>query len=84
MSDRLYDLRIQLGLTPSQLGEAAKVHPDTIRSIENGSQPRTKTAVALTRYFSKRLDRVVPASELFGREPEAAPDLRAVPEDIGA
>lgn len=65
----LYDLRIQTGLSPEELGREAGVSPDTIRNLEKpGARPHTKTAHALTSFFSRKLGRIVPASELFPRE----------------
>lgn len=70
----LYDLRIHHGMTREELGAKAKVSPDTIYNIEvKGTTPATKTAVALTKFFSKKEGRVVPASELFPRENNVVP-----------
>jgi DNA-binding XRE family transcriptional regulator len=76
----LYDLRIHLNLTHEQLGEKVEISPDTIRNLENGKRPHTATAHKLTVFFSKELDRIVPASELFS---PARPALQAVPDDGG-
>lgn len=83
----LYDHRIAAGLTAEQLGAATDVSPDTIRNLEKGGRPHTRTAVALTRFFSRRCERVVPASELFPQPSNVVeipgPDDRE-PEDVSA
>lgn len=70
---RLYDLRMAAGLSPDELGTEAGVSGDTIRNLEKGeSRPHAKTASKLITYFSKRLDREVTASELFGESERLA------------
>lgn len=70
---KLYDLRIELGLTAEELGQAAGVSADTIRNLESGrARPHTRTAHRLTRYLTEHLGRPILASELFPAEEAAA------------
>lgn len=64
-SANLERLRIEAGLTPAQLAEAADVSPNTVRYAERGQIPGVRLQVQIASALSDALERRITHTDLW-------------------
>lgn len=64
---RLYDLRIEFGLTQEQLSEIVNISRQSYAKYEDGAKPPIDVLIALSDYYNVSLDYLIGISDIRER-----------------